>query len=210
MTATARALPRAPLVAGAALGLLTATLPRLLSGGPADPWLALTSLRAAAVCGALGLAFLLDDPARHTTETVPTGRALRSCLRLALIAPLAALWWAAALLLVPADARPPLPEVSLEALTLALGALALAATAIHRTPEPEPGRTAAVGLLSLTLLTALLPDRWGLFVPRDSPHWADAHDRWALLLAVAVAAWGTSIREPLRGRRRPRLRPSGA
>ncbi|MEV0977054.1 ABC transporter [Streptomyces sp. NPDC049915] len=209
LAATARTLPRAPLAAGAALGLLTAACSRLLSGGPADPWLSLVLLRVAAVCLGLGLAFLLDDPARRTTETVPTGRALRACLRAALIAPLTALWWAAALLLTPADARPPLAETTLEAVTLATLALALAAVAVRRSAEPEPGRAAAVGVLSLTVLAALLPDRWGLFVAQGSPQWAGAHDRWAVLLAVTVAVWTLSIPEPLhRGRLRPR--PSGA
>ncbi|MEU3843882.1 ABC transporter [Streptomyces sp. NPDC028635] len=209
LAATARTLPRAPLLAGAALGLLTVACSRPLAGGPADPWLSLTVLRVAAVCLGLGLAFLLDDPARRTTETVPTGRALRACLRLTLIAPLTAGWWAAALLLTPSAARPPLAETTLEAVTLAMLALALAAVAVRRSPEPEPGRAAAVGVLSLTVLAALLPDRWGLFVAQGSPHWAAAHDRWATLLAVTVAVWGLSLPEPLR-RGRLRSRPSGA
>ena len=209
LSATARALPRAPLTAGAALGLLTAALPRLLSGGPADPWTTLLCLRVAAVFGALGLAFLLDDPARRTTETVPTGRAVRACLRLALIAPPAALWWAAALLLTPADARPPLAEVTLEAFALGATALALASLAVRRGTEPEPGRAAAIGVLSLTVLAALLPERWGLFLPQDSRYWAAAHGRWALLLTLAVMAWALSIPEPLR-RRTLRLRAGRA
>ncbi|MFD1273196.1 hypothetical protein ACFQ51_19900 [Streptomyces kaempferi] len=100
-----RTLPRRALAACGGLGLLLAGIPRLLSGQP-DPWLCLNLLRGAALVLGVGLAFLLDDPARHTTAPVPARRPLRSGLRMALVAPAAALWWTVALLLVPGQARP--------------------------------------------------------------------------------------------------------
>ncbi|GDY75781.1 hypothetical protein SAV31267_052660 [Streptomyces avermitilis] len=95
-----RTLPWRALAVAGALGLVFAGLPRLW------PWESLPPLRAAALCLALGLAFLLDDPARHTTAAVPTRRPVRTGLRLALVAPVAALWWTAVLLLAPGRPRP--------------------------------------------------------------------------------------------------------
>lgn len=73
----------------------------LATGAEPAPWQTLLLLRGAALIGALGLAFLLDDPARHLTVPVPTPRLVRQVLRVALVAPLAVLWWTAALLLTP-------------------------------------------------------------------------------------------------------------
>jgi hypothetical protein len=188
------------LAAAAALGLLVAALPRLLPGAD-SPWAGLTLLRTSALAFALGLAFLLDDPARRTTEAVPTGRAVRTWLRVALAAPATALCWAGALLLVPEAARPPLTGVTLEAAALAVTALALAAAAVRHGADTEPGRAAATGLPALVAVGLLLPDRWALFVTPGGPEWGAAHGRWAAVLAAALTAWAVSIPEPLRRRR---------
>ncbi|NEC73841.1 ABC transporter, partial [Streptomyces rochei] len=61
-----RTLPWPALAAAAALGLLVASVPALTGAEPA-PWQTLVLLRGVALIGGLGLAFLLDDPARHLT-----------------------------------------------------------------------------------------------------------------------------------------------
>ncbi|MCE0447706.1 hypothetical protein LT493_37945 [Streptomyces tricolor] len=132
-----RTLPWRTLGAAGAAGLLTAGLSRLPGTEP-DSRLALGLLRGAALAGALGLAFLLDDPARDGTTTVPTGRAARTALRVALVAPVAALWWAAALLLVPGAHRPPAGAVTLEAGTACALALAAATVAVRHSDDPRP------------------------------------------------------------------------
>ncbi|MDV6289287.1 hypothetical protein R2F25_20260 [Streptomyces sp. UP1A-1] len=76
-------------------------------GSGASPWQTLVLLRGVALIGGLGLAFLLDDPARHLTTPVPVRRPLRQALRVALVAPFAALWWTAVLRVAPAASRPP-------------------------------------------------------------------------------------------------------
>ncbi|MGW1724761.1 ABC transporter [Streptomyces sp. NPDC002306] len=194
-----RTLPWPALAAAGGLGLLLAGIPRLLSG-PADPWLCLNLLRAAALCLGLGLAFLLDDPARHTTAPVPVRRPVRSALRLALTAPVVALWWTAALLLVPGPARPPVGAVTLEAAACGMFALAAAAARVRFTDEPRPGTGVAVGLLlgGVTVPTLLLPERWALLVSVGDKHWGDAHERWALLLALATVVAVLCTPEPLR------------
>ncbi|MGC0339700.1 ABC transporter [Streptomyces sp. SLBN-8D4] len=205
VAAVARTVPWRAVGAGAVVGLLIVGLPRLLSATP-DAWLGLTLLRAAALVFALGLAFLLDDPARGLTTPVPTRRWVRSGLRVALVAPVAALWWTAALALVPAPARPPVGAVTLEAAATAVLAVAAAAVAVRFTDEPEPGPSVAAGFLTLGLLAPLLlPTRWDLFVAVGDPNWQAAHMRWAVLLAAAVLSAAACTVEPVRGLR---LRPA--
>ncbi|GAA3979033.1 ABC transporter [Streptomyces marokkonensis] len=195
-----RTLPwRAPAAAGA-VGLLLAATPVVVGAEP-SPWETLTLLRGTALIGALGLAFLLDDPARHLTAAVPVRRPLRQALRVALVAPLAALWWTAVLLLVPSASRPPAGGVTLEAAALGMLALAGAAAVVRLTDEACPGPPiAATLLLTAVLAPLLMPESWALFVPPDDPRWPLAHDRWAMLLGAAAVVWGACGPEPV-GRR---------
>ncbi|WP_308408615.1 ABC transporter [Streptomyces sp. AC627_RSS907] len=204
-----RTLPWRTLGAAGALGLLLAAAPGLMDAEPAR-WQTLVILRGIALIGALGLAFLLDDPARHLTTPVPTGRPLRQALRVGLVAPFVALWWTAVLLLAPAASRPPAGDITLEAAVLGVLALAGAAAAVRLTDEVRPGPVVVAALLLTAVLAPLLaPDGWALFVPPDDPRWPVAHDRWAVLLAAVVVVWGVCGPEPL-GRRRQRRRKRGA
>ncbi|MFE2418695.1 ABC transporter [Streptomyces hokutonensis] len=202
-----RALPRRALGAGAVAGLLLAALPRLTSAD-FDPRSALLLLRGAVLAFALGLTFLLDDPARQVTVAVPTRRMLRAALRTALVAPLAALWWTAVVLLIPAQARPPVGDTTLEAAAAAVVALAASAAAIRLTDEAEPGQRLAIALLATSMAAALLfPESWGLFAMPKEKWWATGHDHWAFVLAGAALVWTACGPEPVR-RRRLRLTPS--
>ncbi|WP_243762332.1 ABC transporter [Streptomyces sp. Tu 3180] len=199
----ARAVPWRAVGTAGALGLLLAAVPRL-TGDQATGWLALNALRSSALAFALGLAFLLDDPARHTTAAVPTRRPVRHALRLALVAPVAALWWTAALHLVPRAVRPPEAGVTVEAAAVLALALAGAALAVRVGGGTGPGRAVAGGLLASAVLAPLLwPGRWALFVTPDDERWAAAHDRWTVLLCAALVVAAVCAAEPLR---RGRLR----
>ncbi|MET9410466.1 ABC transporter [Streptomyces sp. NPDC002935] len=196
-----RSLPNTPLVTGAALGLLLAGMPRMLSA-PADPWLSLTLLRAAALAFGLGLAFLLDDPARHTTAAVPTRRPVRIGLRVGFVVPIMAAWWTAALFLIPDKGRPPVGAITLEAAAFVVLALTGALVAVRHSEATEPGIAVSAGLVGASFAAALLlPDRWALFVATSDPHWDDAHRRWAGVLVVAALTGVFSLAEPLRRRR---------
>lgn len=192
-----RTLPWRALAAAGLLGLLVAATPVAFGAEP-DPWETLSLLRGVALIGALGLAFLLDDPARHLTAPVPARRPVRQALRVALVAPLAALWWTAALLLAPSASRPPAADITLEAAVLGVLALAGAAATVRLTDEARPGPAVAAGLLIAAVLAPLLmPESWTLFVSPDDPRWPVAHDRWAALLAAAAVAWAVCGPEPV-------------
>ncbi|MER6803900.1 MULTISPECIES: ABC transporter [Streptomyces] len=198
-----RTLPWRALGAAGTLGLLLAGAPALTGAEPTDGQ-TLVLLRGIALTGALGLAFLLDDPARHLTAPVPTRRPARQALRVALVAPPAALWWTAVLLLTPSGTRPPVGDVTLEAAVICALALAGATVAVRLTDEPRPGPSVAAALLLAAVLAPLLaPESWALFVPPGDERWAAAHDRWAVLLCAALVVAAVGAAEPLR---RGRLR----
>ncbi|GAA4983039.1 ABC transporter [Streptomyces hyderabadensis] len=204
-----RTLPWRALAAAGTLGLLVAAGP-LATGAEPAPWQTLLVLRGVALIGALGLVFLLDDPARHLTAPVPAPRPVRQALRVALVAPMAVLWWTAVLLLSHSASRPPAGAVSLEAAAVGVLALAVAALAVRLTDEASPGPFVAAALLLIAVLAPLLaPEGWALFVQADDPRWPAGHDRWALLLAVAAVVGALCGPEPL-GRGARRLSRAGA
>lgn len=192
-----RTLPLGVVGTAGAAGLLLAALPRLT--GETGERLCLHLLRGAVLAFALGLVFLLDDPARHTTATVPVPRPVRIALRVALVVPAAAAWWTAALLLVPPELRPPVADITLEAGAAFTLALAGAAVAVRCTEAKRPGPWLAAGLLTSAVLALLFwPGRWALFVPVEDARWAAAHDRWAVVLGGAVLVGVAGVGEPLR------------
>ncbi|MFF0111492.1 ABC transporter [Streptomyces prasinus] len=195
-----RTLPWRAIGVAGGLGLLFAAAPRLMEEDVSGR-LALNALRMSALAFALGAAFLLDDPARHTTAVVPTRRAVRHTLRLAPVVPVTALWWTAALLLVPAEVRPPVGGVTLEAAAALALALAGAAFAVRRSDSTRPGPAVAGALFATAVSASLLwPERWALFVAPGDGRWAAAHDRWSVLLCAALAAWAVCGAEPVRRR----------
>ncbi|MFI8088231.1 ABC transporter [Streptomyces sp. NPDC086080] len=205
-----RTVPWRMIAAGGGLGLLFAAWPRLM-GEEANGQAALTALRASALAFALGAGFLLDDPARHTTAAVPTRRALRHALRLALLLPVAALWWTAALLLAPERIRPPVADITVEAATILAIALTGAALAVRRGDSARPGQAVAGFLLGSAILAPLLgPESWALFAGAGDPRWPAAHDRWTVLLCAVLLTGAASATEPVRRRTLGRLMsPSG-
>ena len=194
-----RTLPWGVVGTAGGAGLLLAALTRIT--GETGERLSLHLLRAAVLAFALGLVFLLDDPARHTTATVPTPRPVRIALRVALVVPATAAWWTAALLLVPPDLRPPVADVTLEAGAAFALAVAGAAVAVRFTEVTRPGPRVAAGLLTSAVLAMVgWPGRWALFVPVEDERWAAAHERWAVVLAGAVLVGALGAVEPLRRR----------
>ncbi|MFF5650023.1 ABC transporter [Streptomyces collinus] len=193
-----RTVPWGTVGAAGAAGLLLAALTRT---GETAERLSLYLLRAAILAFAVGLAFLLDDPARHTTATVPTPRPVRIALRVALAVPAAAAWWTVALLLVPPGVRPPVGDITLEAGAACVLAVTAAAAVVRCSEVARPGLPVASGLLATAVLVMLFwPGRWALFVPVEDERWSAAHDRWGVVLAGAVVLGAVCAVEPMRRR----------
>lgn len=199
-----RALPWRPLAAAGGLGLLLAAAVRL-TAPEVGPDVALSLLRMAALCGALGVGFVLDDPARETTVVLPVSRAVRQASRLSLVLPLATAWWVTVLGAAGAAGLGlPVGTVTLETAALFAMAFALAAGTVRFTGMTSPGPTAAGVLLTLAVAAAsLLPDRLALFVPFGGDGREGAHRAWVVLLALSCAAWLACVRESRPAGRRP-------
>ena len=195
---TARAVGWAAPLAGFALslGLLAlAVRPGLeLPAGRLVLW-----LRLAMTVGALGCAFLLDDPSEPTTEGVAGSLLLRRSLRVALLLPATAAWWVGVVWRVQA-VHPGLPlpvaALTLEAAALLAVTVALAAAGSRLAPERRGGVVAAPALLALTSAAFLLPAQVTLYAQPGSAAWDGAHRRWALLLGLALAAFALASRDP--------------
>jgi len=188
----ARTLPWLALVAAAALAFAVVRL------GDAQT----LQVRLAALALCVGAAFLLDDPAAETIQSVPTPLLVRRLLRLALAAPALAASWV--LVLQPA-VHAPAWELTLELGALLALAVAVAAL-IARGPGPALGGVAGgPAVLVLFGLAALLPHRWALLVPGpEDPRWTTAHARWAFVLAAGLGALVWASLDPVRRRRLPR------
>ena len=195
---TARAVGWAPPLAacGLSLGLLAlAVRPGLeLPAGRLVLW-----LRLAMIVAVLGHAFLLDDPSEPTTEAVAGSLLLRRALRVALLLPVTAAWWAAAVWRVRAvHPRLPLPVAAytLEVAALLAVTVALAAAGSRLAPERRGGVVAAPALLGLASAAFLLPAQLALYAQPGEAAWDGAHRRWALLLGLALAAFAAASRDP--------------
>jgi hypothetical protein len=149
-------------------------------------------LRLAALLGAIGAAFLLDDPSESSTAVSPVPRRLRMAVRPLVLLPVAVLWWSALLLLLRADTNPeawqevPLAGLSLEAATLLTIAVAIAAVAVRRPPHTSGGIVAGPAIVAITVVGQLAPERLKLFPVPGDPHWAPAHQLWVGLLGAAL------------------------
>jgi hypothetical protein len=163
----------------------------------------------AAACGALGAAFLLDDPAAPTTMTTATPRLLRHLVRAAVVLPVLATAASIAFAIASAVHGPgaplPLEDLSIEAATLYAAALALAAARLRTTGDGVAGPFAAAVLLLAIAVTILLPARITLFPPPHDTRWNQAHDQWTAILGVAALGylWASLERIP-QFLRRPR------
>ena len=140
-------------------------------------------LRIAIVTGALGWAFLLDDPSEPTTEGVAGSLLLRRALRVALLLPLTTAWWVAVVWRI----RAVYPTVSLPIAAFTLEAAALLAVTMA---------LAAPALLALSSAAFLLPAKVTLYAQPGSAAWDGAHQRWALLLGLALVAFAAASRDP--------------
>ncbi|WP_249998961.1 hypothetical protein [Actinoplanes sp. M2I2] len=214
---TARALPWGPLTACLVAGLLIMMVPAAATAGLGVDNI-VNLARIVMLAGALGVAFLLDDPAASTTAVLPVPRLARIAVRGLLAVPVLAGWWAltlaAAHLAVAAEVRPAVPALTLTVEAAALVCVAFALAGIRRggAAGTVGGIVAAPLTLVLVLLLQFLPDGWSLFVGAGDPRWREAHVIWSVLAGSALLASGLLAHEPTsrRATTRPAPQPVGA
>lgn len=149
-------------------------------------------LRVAALFGAVGAGFLLDDPSESSTAVTPAPRLLRILLRPLAAMPAVVLWWSGVLLMVRLDTDTqtwrsvPVTGCTLELAALVAIAAAMAAVVGRRPPHHGGGTAAAPTIVGFVVAAHVVPHRYRLFVEPGSDHWATVHGWWAALLAAAV------------------------
>jgi hypothetical protein len=206
---TARAIRWGPAAIAGGLALAALIVIETLATGLTTAQLT-DLLRIAAACGALGIAFMLDDPATTSLLTVPASRLIRHLLRAAITLPAAALWWIAILAITTVEAKSavaaalPRGALTVEATALTAVALALAAVGQRYSTGGNTGVIAAPALLITVAIMWFLPHQVALALAPADPHWTAAHHRWVALLAAAVIGFLLASREPTPHRDRAR------
>jgi hypothetical protein len=194
LRSTAHAVTWRPMVVGAALGLAVLLVPEALTARLTGTHLT-TLARIAAICVALGAAFLLDDPATGSIPAVPIPRLARNLARVTLAVPAVALWWTLTLGLAKttghhaAAAHLPVAALTLEAATVLAAALALGAVAQRRSADGNSGVVAAPAVLLIATAAWLLPYPVALILTPADPHWTASHYRWTVVLTIALGAF---------------------
>jgi hypothetical protein len=194
----ARALRWGPLLAsGVAGGFLVWILTKqegLTEGGMpiVDVSARIQALRISALLLALGAAFLLDDPARPTTDHLPTPLWFHRLLRLTLTVPVVVGLWIIHVWLArqtdPGLQALPVGDVSLEAASLVAVSVALAGGLARFVPDGTGGVAAGPAILVLVGSALFLPTHLGLFpLEAADPRWHGAHDLWRWVLVGSLA-----------------------
>lgn len=154
-------------------------------------------LRAAAALAVVSMVFALDDPSIDTTRSLPAARGVLMRMRFAVAA--VALTTA----LAPAtfvawgyiDTGSIVMGVVLEVGVLAVLTVSAALVMQRHFGINEPAQFVVLVVVGLLMAAQLLGQRWPLLVP-PGPQWADAHWRWAAVLAVALLVMAWQLRDP--------------
>jgi hypothetical protein len=205
---TARAMAWAPMMiaSGIALAVVGNDLRRTT-----DPFLATMSLRNAALALAAGAAFVLDDPAAPTIESVPPSAMFRRAVRVGLLVCSVAPVWAA-LVIASAMRAPGVPVAALTLETAATVSFVVTVAAVMiKSGRLVVGALVVPMVLVFRMAGERLPDRWTLFggFP-GSDLWIEAHQHWVWFLALSLVTLAASTLDPARRRRlRVRVNRSG-
>lgn len=193
-----------PLLVSSTLGvtLLAALLTLGVRLAPMD---VASTLRFSLAVTLVGATFLLDDPARTSTQALPVSPARVAAIRLAFGTAILTVSWIAQLLLAPQLSNSSLPFDPRPFVIEAYGIVVwLWVGAAWRAPHDRKGSGAsfaAPALLLLFVALMLLPDSVALFVDGDSPDLVASRWRWAVVLLTGVISLALLL-APSRRRRR--------
>jgi hypothetical protein len=139
-----------------------------------------------------GLSFIVADPAAVTVASSPTNRFDRLGLRLALTAPAAVLAWVPLLRVGSSRAGISLPDGDAWLLLATFTTFALAAELWAGSASTAAGLVGVPALLAMQVIALQLPRRLAVYPVADH-RW-----RWVILLALAIAAVTSALRDPAR------------
>ena len=154
------------------------------------PATAVWTVRAAARVLVAGVLAVYDDAAAAQVAALPVPLSRRTGPRILFAStivtvPVGALAW---------FARLPVGAILLEAAAL-LALVTAACLLLAQAGVLEPSMTAGIGLLLAPAAMYLLPERAALLVA-PGPNWAQAHERWAFLLALGTLTVVVAVRDP--------------
>ncbi len=199
---SARVVPYLPMLVAFALGLVIVALARVDATAASQ----LPRLRGVVLLFAVAVVFAFDDPTTDVADASPVPRRVRATVRGAVqIVPAMTMWFTVLALMSARIAAPvPAGRLWLEAAGMALAGWAIASWWRRARGETCGGVIAGPVLIVLVLVAHRLPPSFALFVPDpETLLWDDMQWRWVTLLAVAMAALGLALRDPLsRVRRR--------
>jgi hypothetical protein len=189
-----------PLIVSSGLGIVVIAAPLLL-GGQLGVFVVIFAVRCAMITTALGVAFILDDQALHSTAVLPFSRARMFVLRSSIGLSILTVAWItqlaiAPLIVAPGQSALPWVGLALEPVTLALWTVAIAAFAVRRRQEGSGGVVAAPLLILMIVGLALLPDDRALFPPAFTPQFDASRWWWAGCRGAGVLLWLVAVREP--------------
>jgi hypothetical protein len=188
---------------GAAVALVGATLAGLDQDGTAGQ-----VLLGVAVLLAATLALAVDEPGAEALEATPAPFAVRVAHRLVLLCAVAVPLWLLALAVVALrGADVPVRMLTLQALTLVVLAVAVAAALRRWRRMPEPGLVAAPVLVGFLVAAHQLPRSLTLMPSQPwGPPWHAAQLRWAAVLLAALAVLLIGLSDPATASVRRRTR----
>lgn len=148
-------------------------------------------VRGSAILLAVGATYVIDDAAESLTSSSPTRLGIRRAVPVAVVLIALAVVWASLLGYAASFSPEDVPMVDLTVELAALFALGLAFAAMFGAVGAGPGVVMAV------IVAQRLPARWSLYAgaPGDAD-WSSAHQRWVVLIVVAVAALVWASRDP--------------
>lgn len=179
--------------AAAALVLLAVTAPVL------DDGYAVQVLRGVGVLLACAWVATTDDPSGELLGGSPYPRRVRTLMRATAGGFVVLPTWALAAAVVEVrSAASPVWGLSLEALALAVGGLAIGAGIRAWTVHYAASYLAVIGVVVLAIGTNALPRDWAMVQEQTwGPPWEAAQLRWLALLLLVVAVLALALRDPV-------------
>lgn len=175
---------------------------------------AIQVLRGVGVLLACAWVATMDDPSGEVVAASPYPRHERSLMRATAGAFVVLPVWVLAATVAELSFDPtPVWGLSLEALAMGVGGLAIGAGLRAWTVHYSASYLAVIGVVVLAIGTNAMPRGWAMVQGQSwGPPWEAAQIRWAALLLLVVGVFAAAVRDPMSspGSNRSRVNPLAA